>query len=104
MINDMNGAQQNLELEWSHEKYNNFEHCHVELEELLNMKEAMAKEKARIYWLREGDRNTTLFHASIKARRKQNKMILHREDGTSTFNSLDVRAAVVEYYRNLFNK
>lgn len=69
MINEINAAQQNLELQWTQENYNTLERCRVELEELLTMKETMAKEKARISWLKEGDRNTTFFHASIKEKK-----------------------------------
>lgn len=63
----------------------------------------MARDKSRVTWLIEGDRNSAFFR-SIRARRKPNHMTLQREDGTSTDNSSNIGNVVVEYYQKLFNK
>ncbi|CAM8975371.1 unnamed protein product [Rhodiola kirilowii] len=44
-------------------------------------------DKAKAQWVADGDRNTTLFHALIKARRAKNRVRLHMPDGTFTEDS-----------------
>lgn len=68
------------------------------------MKEAMARDEARISWLKEGDRNTAFFHAAIRVRRKQNSMTPQRNDGIDTTNSSDIVNEALLYYQTLFNK
>ena len=60
-------------------------------------------QKARVSWLREGDRNTQYFHACTKGRRKRNKILnLQRGDGTWTLNEQEIGVEVEEYYLGLF--
>lgn len=46
----------------------------MELEELLLEKISMLRQKARISWLKEGDRNSKFFHQSILRRRAHNRI------------------------------
>ncbi|XP_071924897.1 uncharacterized protein [Coffea arabica] len=40
-------------------------------------------QKARVQWLKAGDKNTRFFHASVEGRRRRNKVVnIQREDGT----------------------
>ena len=60
-------------------------------------------QKARVSWLRGGDRNTQYFHACTKGRRKRNKILnLQRGDGTWTLNEQEIGVEVEEYYQGLF--
>ena len=60
-------------------------------------------QKARVNWLREGDRNTQYFHACVKGRRNRNKILnIQREDGTWTKNEQEIGVEVEEYYQKLF--
>ena len=45
-----------------------------ELSDALKAEEMFWKQKSRIFWLREGDRNTKFFHALIKQRRARNRI------------------------------
>ena len=45
-----------------------------ELSDALKAEEMFWKQKSRVFWLREGDRNTKIFHALTKQRRARNKI------------------------------
>ena len=44
--------------------------------------ESFWKQRLKVFWLRDGDKNTKFFHASITGRRKRNKLVSTvKEDG-----------------------
>ena len=45
-----------------------------ELEDCLNKEKIYWRQKSRETWLKDGDRNTTFFHNSVKVRRATNKI------------------------------
>lgn len=52
------------------------------LNELLMQKELYWKQRAKLFWLKEGDENTRFFHASASARKKANHIsFLENDDG-----------------------
>nr|XP_027101745.1 uncharacterized protein LOC113722690 [Coffea arabica] len=62
------------------------------------------RQKSRIQWLREGDKNTKFFHTSVQGRRRRNRLNkLQREDGTWTESEEAVSTEVAKYYRNLLH-
>lgn len=46
----------------------------VELWKALNAKESLLRHKSRVQWLREGDSNSSFFHASLIIRRRKNQV------------------------------
>ncbi|XP_071902137.1 uncharacterized protein [Coffea arabica] len=75
-----------------------------QLKEAYKEEELYWLQKSRIQWLREGDKNTKFFHASVQGRRRRNRLNkLQREDGTWTESEQAVSKEIAEYYRNLFN-
>ena len=69
--------------------------------ELLSREECKEKQRSRIEWLKEGDRNTAFFQAKSKERAKTNRiMALRREDGSvmSIQEELEVMAIYTALY------
>ncbi|XP_057780029.1 uncharacterized protein LOC130998633 [Salvia miltiorrhiza] len=65
-------------------------------------KDLLLKQKSRIRWLNDGDRNTSFFHNSLKARRKQLHIPQLNIDGTDSFDQEEIVAHIVRYFSNLF--
>ncbi|XP_062117765.1 uncharacterized protein LOC133831475 [Humulus lupulus] len=58
--------------------------------------------KAKTSWVMNGDENTAIFHASLKARRIQNRIYsIHTEQGTRVDTVDGVQRAFLDYYQNL---
>ncbi|XP_062103957.1 uncharacterized protein LOC133815089 [Humulus lupulus] len=59
-------------------------------------------QKSKDSWVMNGDENTAIFHASLKARRIQNRIFsIHTEKGTWVDTVDGVQRAFLEYYQNL---
>lgn len=72
------------------------------LSESLRLQELFWKEKSRLRWLSEGDRNTRFFHTICRARRTRSSITLLR-DGNQVFQDpLAVQNHIVDYYTKLF--
>lgn len=53
-------------------------------------------------WIKEGDENSTYFHACLRKRRQQNHVYRIRDtDGERKDNPKDVEDAFLKYYDNL---
>jgi hypothetical protein len=71
--------------------------------ELFEREEIMARQRSRVDWLREGDRNTAFFHSRASARRRTNKInFMARYDGSITENQDEIKGMVQSFYDNLF--
>ena len=75
-----------------------------ELEEWELREEIFWKQKSRIDWLQEGDRNTAFFHNSVKARQHGNSLSsLILSDGTQIYSHDAISQEVVKYFFDLFS-
>jgi hypothetical protein len=64
----------------------------------------MARQRSRVEWLREGDRNTSFFHARASARCKANKIeVLLRPDGSKCEEQGEIKGMVQNFYEGLFS-
>jgi hypothetical protein len=71
--------------------------------ELFEREEIMARQRSRVEWLREGDRNTAFFHARATARKRANKIsCLIREDGSRCADLAEIKGMVHNFYETLF--
>jgi hypothetical protein len=74
-----------------------------ELCELFELEEIMARQRSRVEWLHEGDRNTSFFHARAFARRRTNKIdTLLRSDGSKCEVQWEIKGMVQNFYEDLF--
>lgn len=73
-----------------------------ELNTILDQEEAFWHIRSR-NWLMDGDRNTHFFHLSTIFRRKNNKILMIKDEtGNSITNPNDINNAIMEHYQNLF--
>ncbi|PWA67820.1 hypothetical protein CTI12_AA315780 [Artemisia annua] len=75
-----------------------------EIKELLTREEIMWKQRSRVQWLREGDKNTRFFHSRASNQREHNNILrLKDEDGRWVENEEDLCTVSVKYLSNLFS-
>jgi len=75
----------------------------AELSEVLMREEMMERQRSRVEWLREGDRNTGYFQAKAKARARTNRIrTLRSEDGTVYTTQKDLQRLASNFYQQLF--
>jgi hypothetical protein len=73
------------------------------LDELLIREEIMWKQRSRIDWLREGDRNTKYFHQRATWRAKKNKIVsLKDENGRVVKRQEEMKKVASSFFNNLF--
>ncbi|KAM0859687.1 hypothetical protein ACQ4PT_047052 [Festuca glaucescens] len=74
-----------------------------QLREALRQEEIWMRQRSRVLWLREGDRNTAYFHRHAAHRKRINKVEnLARDDGSICDNWTDVCTEVQSFYQNLY--
>lgn len=57
-----------------HQSVQKYIYVKEELNLLLQQEESYWKQRAKVFWLKEGDENTRFFHSSASARKKANKI------------------------------
>ncbi|XP_061993936.1 uncharacterized protein LOC133711869 [Rosa rugosa] len=74
------------------------------LNELLTINETYWRQRSRIQWLKEGDRNTPFFHRRASNRRSRNKVTgITNEEGMWTSDPDQISETLVRYYENIFH-
>jgi hypothetical protein len=72
--------------------------------ELNHREETMWRQRSRVKWLAEGDRNTHFFHLRASKRKKRNRIErLKRLDGTVTEDSHELSGMARDFYRELYS-
>ncbi|GMI67469.1 hypothetical protein HRI_000416200 [Hibiscus trionum] len=75
----------------------------AELDDILAVEESMWRQKARCYWVSDGDRNTKYYHAIANGRRKRNSILCLKDDsGTWVSNPETLKHLAVDFFTNLF--
>ncbi|PKA56136.1 integrator complex subunit 11 [Apostasia shenzhenica] len=75
-----------------------------QLNEVLEREEILWKQRARVDWLKHGDRNTAYFHSTANSRRKTNFIPFLKDDNGKTFNdNLGMQELIVDYFEKLFS-
>jgi hypothetical protein len=74
-----------------------------QLRETLRQEEIWMKQRSRVQWLREGDRNTAYFHSQAAQRKRINKISdLERSDGTKCISWEENCEEIQGFYQNLY--
>jgi hypothetical protein len=69
------------------------------ISEVLYQEEIWVKQRARVNWLKVGDRNTTFFHSQIARRKSANKIVsLHRSDSTLCNEQAEINTEIQSFY------
>ena len=75
----------------------------VEIQGLKYKEEIMWKQRSRVNWLREGDRNTRYFHCKANQRNKHNYILGFEDDnGLWTEDESHMGGLVEAYFTNIF--
>lgn len=74
-----------------------------ELNEILVQEEMLWKQKSRIEWLKEGDRNTKFFHTTMLIRRRRNRVdALLDDNGEWVTEKEQLKKVAIGFYTRLF--
>jgi hypothetical protein len=76
-----------------------------QLEERLQQEEILWRQKSRVQWLKEGDKNTKFFHRSMIHRRFINRITkLENAHGTTLLSHQDIMKELTDYYHDLLSE
>jgi hypothetical protein len=76
-----------------------------QIAERKRQEEILWKQKSRIQWLKEGERNTKFFHRATIQRRHSNKIThLITEEGETLHSHADMETNLVEYFQDLLTE
>lgn len=71
--------------------------------DVLLEEELLWKQKSRVDWLKEGDRNTKFFHTSTLVRRMRNKIVMPQdENGRWVEDGAELKDMAIKFYSKLF--
>jgi hypothetical protein len=74
-----------------------------QISEMLSREEVMEKQRSRVDWLKEGDRNTAFFQAKSRERAKCNHITsLLKPDGERVTEQAEIESVARQFYSELF--
>jgi hypothetical protein len=77
----------------------------AQIETREKQEEILWRQKSRIQWLQEGERNTKFFHNSMIQRRHQNIIVsLKDQQGNKVNNHQDIQSELLQYYKTLMQE
>lgn len=74
------------------------------INDLLYQEEIWIKQRSRVQWLKEGDRNTSFFQNRATQRKTQNRIVsIAKQDGVVTFDQNEVKSIIQNFYVSLYS-
>lgn len=80
-------------------KYNKI---HTKLSHCLNQEEIYWKQRAKQFWLREGDKNTKFFHNYASTGKRKNQIGKLRDPAKNWVEGDNMRTIIFNYFANIF--
>ncbi|WJX64016.1 hypothetical protein P8452_48843 [Trifolium repens] len=98
------GVQRRIQGGVSNEGLRNLEHrLQSELSDILKKEELMWFQRSRAKWLRDGDRNTRYYHLKTVKRRRQNNILMLKDEQGQWIDKEDqLQDLANEFYKKLF--
>lgn len=104
---DLNGRIQSLELQlsngWEDEVHQEWENCKKEILQVEKWESEMLCQQARMDWMKDGDRNSKLFHAVIKERRKKRIIQIQQPNGEISTSPSEIGELAQDFFSDLFS-
>jgi exonuclease III len=75
-----------------------------ELEKNTLLEEICCRQKSRVLWLKEGDKNTKYFHKIANSHRRHNSIRHLTINGELSSDLEDIKAQIIEFYTNLYSE
>ena len=76
----------------------------VELDKLILMEEISWRQKSRVLWLQEGDKNSKFYHRLANSHRIANSIAKLSIDGNMFYNQDDIRDHIASFYEHLYKE
>ncbi|PRQ56718.1 putative RNA-directed DNA polymerase [Rosa chinensis] len=75
----------------------------LKLNDLLHQEQVFWRQRAKVFWLKDGDLNTKFFHQRVKNRKKKNTLTgLFNNDGVWSTEVEELEDIVLHYFNDLF--
>lgn len=88
---------------YSVDQYEEQKSLHIRYSELMSHHETYWRQRSRVLWLRDGDRNSAFFHRRASNRRSQNKIKgLTDSEGVWHTQPAKIRSLLLDYFENIF--
>ncbi|XP_049347879.1 uncharacterized protein LOC125812432 [Solanum verrucosum] len=76
----------------------------VEFEDNAKREEVAWRQRSRVLWLKEGDRNTKFFHRTANSHRRYNNIDKISVNGVCTQEPAIIKEEILNFYQNLYTK
>lgn len=79
-------------------------HLAMEYEEVAKNEEFFWKQRSRIQWIKNDDKNTKYFHIMETAHKRVNTIESLMINGESSFEPVEIKSSIVDFYHHLYKE
>lgn len=103
LLNQITTLENALQTGWNEETAKELKRAKIELSDVRTCHADMLRAKARMSWMREGDRNSKFFHTAIRSRSLANQVKIRLPDGDFTDDREVIGNKAVNFFSDLFS-